>query len=80
MENLDALDYAVWKTTYGGLVRENAMGGYTFLESPDCPGYPIGSAMPDHWEIFPANTRAHDEMSKVGLARELNLTFTVTGP
>ena len=58
-------NFPVFHTQGGGLVRQTAGDGYTFVEAPDrCLNLDVGDPMPAEWGLAPANQAASDLMEQ----------------
>jgi hypothetical protein len=53
--------YAVWTTQGGGLVKE-VNETFVFVEVPEGMGLEVGDALPDQWDLIPANELARQEL------------------
>ena len=58
--DLNSLDFGVWATQGGGLARESA-GTYVWYEVPvEFPGFSVGRAIPEEWDVVAVNRIAKE--------------------
>ena len=57
----DRYNFPVYGTQGGGLARKSG-NLYIFVEAPkEVPSLQVGDAVPDDWDIVPANAAARDD-------------------